>query len=141
MKQSAEALQILLVEDNPGDVRLTREALGDTGLEVARDGEEALELLGEARRGVRSRPDLILLDLNLPRRGGFEVLHEIKSVVELRSIPVVVLSSSDSEEEIAAAYRAHANCYVVKPVSLDAFMRTLQSIRDFWGGTQLPGAG
>jgi len=138
------AVEILLVEDNPGDVRLTREALREgtvpSNLHVAHDGVEALAFLrreGSHRDAVR--PDLILLDLNLPRKDGRQVLEEIKTSPELRSIPVVVLTSSQAEQDIARAYDLHANCYVTKPVDLDQFISVVRSIEDFWFGTvQLP---
>jgi two-component system, chemotaxis family, response regulator Rcp1 len=130
-------VEILLVEDNPGDVRLTREALREgkvrNNLAVASDGVEAIAYLrkqGEHAGAVR--PDLILLDLNLPRRDGREVLAEIKADPVLRHIPVVVLTSSQAEEDIVRAYDLHANCYVTKPVDLDQFIRVVESIEDFW---------
>jgi two-component system, chemotaxis family, response regulator Rcp1 len=130
-------MEILLVEDNPGDVRLTREALRECGvqnhLSVASDGVEALAFL--RRQGTfraAARPDVILLDLNLPRMDGREVLMEIKQDPALMSIPVVVLSSSQAEEDIAGAYRLHANCYVTKPMDLDHFVSVVRSIENFW---------
>ena len=130
-------VEILLVEDNPGDVRLTREALREgkvrNNLAVAADGVEAVAYLrkeGEYAEAVR--PDLILLDLNLPRKDGREVLKEIKADPALRNIPVVVLTSSQAEEDIVRAYHLHANCYVTKPVDLDQFIRVVESIEDFW---------
>jgi two-component system, chemotaxis family, response regulator Rcp1 len=130
-------VEILLVEDNPGDVRLTREALREgkvhNNLAVASDGVEAVAYLrkqGEYAKAVR--PDLILLDLNLPRMDGREVLAEIKADPILRNIPVVVLTSSQAEEDIVRAYDLHANCYVTKPVDLDQFIRVVESIEDFW---------
>ena len=130
-------VEILLVEDNPGDVRLTREALREgkvrNNLSVASDGVEAVAYLrreGEHAHAVR--PDLILLDLNLPRMDGREVLAEIKADPSLRNIPVVVLTSSQAEEDIVRAYDLHANCYVTKPVDLDQFIRVVESIEDFW---------
>jgi len=130
-------IEILLVEDNPGDVRLTREALHDAkvhnNLSVVGDGVEALEFLH--RRGQyadAARPDVILLDLNLPRKDGREVLAEIKSDERLRRIPVVVLTTSQAEEDILRAYDLSANCYVTKPVDLDQFIKVVQSIDTFW---------
>jgi two-component system, chemotaxis family, response regulator Rcp1 len=130
-------VEILLVEDNPGDVRLTREALREgkvrNNLAVASDGVEAVAYL--RKEGVHAnavRPDLILLDLNLPRMDGREVLAEIKADPALRHIPVVVLTSSQAEEDIVRAYDLHANCYVTKPVDLDQFIRVVESIEDFW---------
>jgi CheY-like chemotaxis protein len=130
-------VEVLLVEDNPGDVRLTREALREgkirNNLHVARDGVEALAFL--RRQGEHAgapRPDLILLDLNLPRKDGREVLTEIKDDATLRQIPVVVLTSSQAEEDIIRAYDLHANCYISKPVDLDQFINVVRSIEDFW---------
>jgi len=130
-------VEILLVEDNPGDVLLTREALRDgkihTHLSVATDGEEALARLhGQGPYAGAVRPDLILLDLNLPRLSGREVLASIKADEQLRRIPVVVLTSSEAEQDILASYDLNANCYISKPVDLDQFIRVIQSIEDFW---------
>jgi two-component system, chemotaxis family, response regulator Rcp1 len=128
-----DEVRILLVEDNPGDVRLVRESLRESGLPhrlaVAMDGVEALERL----RGPE-RPDVMLLDLNLPRKDGREVLAEVKSDPGLRSIPVVVLSSSDAQDDVSAAYALHANCYVTKPVDLDQFLDVVATIQRFWMG-------
>jgi two-component system, chemotaxis family, response regulator Rcp1 len=128
-----DEVRILLVEDNPGDVRLVRESLRECGLPhrltVAMDGVEALERLHGAER-----PDVILLDLNLPRKDGLEVLEEVKADPGLRSIPVVVLSSSDAQDDVAAAYALHANCYVTKPVDLDQFLEVVATIQRFWMG-------
>jgi two-component system, chemotaxis family, response regulator Rcp1 len=130
-------IEILLVEDNPGDVRLTLEAFKGgrvlNNFTVMNDGVEALAYLrkqGEYAKSVV--PDLILLDLNLPKRDGREVLAEIKADKNLRKIPVVVLTTSAAEEDIARAYGAHANCYITKPVDLDQFLRVVQSIESFW---------
>jgi two-component system, chemotaxis family, response regulator Rcp1 len=130
-------IDILLVEDNPGDVRLTREALKEgkvlNTLSVAGDGVEALAFL---RRGGKyadaPRPDLILLDLNLPKKDGREVLAEIKTDDNLKRIPVVVLTTSQAEQDIIKSYNLYANCYITKPVDLDQFITVLQSIEDFW---------
>ena len=134
---NAGAVEILLVEDNPGDVRLTQEALKSDSLwstlRVVRDGVEATAYLrreGEFRGAVR--PDLILLDLNLPRKDGREVLAEIKADDDLKLIPVVVLTTSQADEDILKAYGAHANCYITKPVELAKFMTVLKSIEHFW---------
>ena len=128
-------IEILLVEDNPGDVRLTREALRDAKmlirLQVAGDGVEALASLRQ-ERDAAPRPDLILLDLNLPRKDGRKVLEEIKQDPGLRRIPVVILTTSQAEQDIATSYDLHANCYISKPVDLDQFMRVVRSIEDFW---------
>ena len=130
-------VEILLVEDNPGDVRLTREALREgkvrNNLHVAADGVEALHFLRkEGRFADAVRPDLILLDLNLPKKDGREVLEDIKSDPDLRYIPVVVLTSSQAEQDILRAYDLHANCSVTKPVDLDQFIHVVRSIEDFW---------
>jgi len=130
-------IEILLVEDNSGDVRLIMEALGEGKmihhLTVAEDGVQALALLrGVPPRQKPSHFDLILLDLNLPRKNGHEVLVELKHDPKLKHIPVIVFTSSDAEEEIRAAYAAHANCYITKPVGLAQFTRVIRSIEDFW---------
>src|SRR3989440_4745903 len=129
-------VQILLVEDNPGDVRLTREALRDdhtNHLTWTSDGVEALACLHrEGKYADAPRPDLILLDLSLPRKDGREVLAEIKQDPELRRIPVVIMTSSDDEKDILAAYNLYVNCYVTKPVDLDQFIQVVKSIEHFW---------
>jgi chemotaxis family two-component system response regulator Rcp1 len=130
-------IEILLVEDNAGDVRLTREALKDakviTSLHVARDGEEAMEFLYRKGKYVGApRPDLVLLDLNLPRKDGREVLAEIKADEDLKRIPVVILTTSKSEEDVLKSYNLHANCYVTKPLDLDRFIGVVRAIEDFW---------
>jgi chemotaxis family two-component system response regulator Rcp1 len=132
-----QGIEILLVEDNPGDVRLTKEALKEAkvgnNLHVAEDGVEAMRFLRrEGEFSGAPRPDLILLDLNLPKKDGREVLEEIKADSSLKAIPVVVLTTSHAEEDIARSYNLHANCYVTKPVDLDQFMRIVKSIEDFW---------
>jgi two-component system, chemotaxis family, response regulator Rcp1 len=129
--------KILLVEDNPGDVRLTREALKEgkilNELNVVEDGVEALAFLRrEGRYAEAVRPDLILLDLNLPKKDGREVLQEIKGDGALKKIPVVVLTTSAAERDILKAYDLHANCYITKPVDLEQFIRVVQMIEDFW---------
>jgi CheY-like chemotaxis protein len=130
-------IEILLVDDDPGDVRLTVEALKQTkmhtNLSFARDGIEALAFL--RRQGKFSDapcPDIILLDLNMPRKDGREVLSEIKQDPDLRHIPVVVLTTSSDEEDIMRSYHLHANCYVTKPVDLQQFMKVVSSIENFW---------
>ena len=134
---NAKPIEILLVEDNAADVRLTEEALKEgkvrNNLHVARDGMEALEFL--RRQGKfkdATRPDLILLDLNLPRRDGREVLADIKNDPELKLIPVVVLTTSSAEADILKSYKLHANCYITKPVDLEQFVNVVRSIDDFW---------
>jgi CheY-like chemotaxis protein len=130
-------VEILLVEDNPGDVLLTVEALKEAkvlnSLHVARDGVEALAIL--RRQGEfadRSRPDIIFLDLNLPRKDGREVLSEIKEDPSLRRIPVVVLTTSQAEQDILRSYDLHANCYITKPVDLDQFIEVVRKVEGFW---------
>jgi chemotaxis family two-component system response regulator Rcp1 len=134
---SAVPIEVLLVEDSAGDVRLTREAFKDAkvyvNLHVASDGAEAMAFL--AREGPFAnvpRPDLILLDLNLPKKDGREVLEEIKSSPTLKSIPVVILTTSESDADILRSYRLHANCYITKPVDLEGFLTVIKSIDNFW---------
>lgn len=136
-KEYGKVIEILLVEDNPGDVELVKEALSDSKMRnemhVAMDGVEALKFL--KRQGEHAEaecPDLILLDLNLPKKSGREVLHEIKSDPELKFIPVVVLTSSKAEEDVIKSYNLHANCYITKPVDFDQFLKVVKSIEDFW---------
>ncbi len=131
------ALQILLVEDNSADVRLTEEAFKEghvnTWLQVARDGEEALAILRrQAPFTDAARPDIVLLDLNLPRKDGFEVLAEIKNDEELRHTPVVVLTTSNVLEDVQRTYDLHANCYIRKPVDFEDFLRVVRQIDEFW---------
>lgn len=135
--QRGRPIEILMVEDNPGDVRLTKEALKDAKvsntLRVVEDGAAALEYLH--RRGAHAdapRPDLILLDLNLPKKNGREVLEEIKQDVNLKSIPVVILTTSQAEEDVVRAYSLHANCYITKPVDFTQFAKIVRTIEDFW---------
>ena len=130
-------IEILLVEDSPADILIAREALSEAKLfntiHVAEDGVEALDFLRKQGKFASSpRPDLILLDLNLPRKNGREVLAEIKADDDLRSIPVVVLTTSRAEEDVLRSYDLHANCYVIKPVEFDNFVKAVQSIRHFW---------
>lgn len=130
-------VDILLVEDSPGDVRLTLEALSDAKIsnciDVASDGVEALEFLRkEGEHADAKRPDLILLDLNMPRMDGRELLSIIKSDDELRTIPVVVLTTSQSESDILKSYDLQANCYITKTVDLDQFLIVVNSIQEFW---------
>ena len=132
-----QSIELLLVEDNPGDVRLTMEALKDANvvnrLSVARDGVEALAFLRrEGTYKAAPRPDLILLDLNLPKKDGREVLAEIKQDPNLRRTPVVVLTTSQAEEDILRTYDLHVNCYITKPVDFNQFVKVLHSIEDFW---------
>ena len=130
-------IEILMVEDNPGDVRLTRESLKDAKvrnvLNVVEDGVAALDYLFQ--RGAYEnacRPDLILLDLNLPKKNGREVLEELKDDPSLKTIPVVILTTSRAEEDILRAYRLHANCYITKPVDFAQFSKIVRSIEEFW---------
>jgi chemotaxis family two-component system response regulator Rcp1 len=130
-------IEILLVEDNPGDVRLTTEALNEgkilNNLNVVANGVEAMAYLyQEGRYKDAPRPDLILLDLNLPKKDGREVLAEIKTHRDLRRIPVVILTSSAAEQDILASYNLQANCYITKPVDLDQFLNIIRSIEHFW---------
>jgi chemotaxis family two-component system response regulator Rcp1 len=134
---SHRPIEILLVEDNPGDVLLTREGLEEAkvrnNLYVVRDGVEALDFLRrEGDYAGVERPDLILLDLNLPLKDGREVLQEIKHDPHLRSIPVVVLTTSESDEDILRSYELHANCYITKPIDMAGFIQVVKSIDDFW---------
>jgi len=134
---AAKPIEILLVEDNPGDVRLTKEALKDArvgnNLHVTMDGVEALAFLRkQGKHASAPRPDLILLDLNLPKKNGREVLEEIKAEDALRHIPVVILTTSQAEQDVVESYRLRANAYVTKPVDLDQFLRAVGSIEQFW---------
>ena len=133
----SKPVEVLLVEDNPGDVRLTQEALRESlvavHLSVARDGVEALDFLHKRDTFTNApRPDLILLDLNLPRKNGREVLSEIKQDPELRRIPVLVMTTSRAEQDIQKAYALNANCYITKPMDLDEFLRVVRTIEEFW---------
>ncbi len=133
----ARPIEILLVEDNPGDVVLTREALADgkilNRLHVASDGAKALDFLHKRGEFAASpRPDLVLLDLNLPKVNGQEVLAAIKGDRQLRTIPVIVLTTSNAEADIVKSYDLHANCYIQKPVEFDAFIEVVRSLENFW---------
>lgn len=137
MKKIPGRMDILLVEDNPGDVELVREALSNGNvknvLHVASDGVQAMRFLRkEGEYAARILPDLVLLDLNLPRKSGREVLKDLKSDPALQFIPVIVLTSSKSEEDIVQSYCLHANCYVSKPVDFNQFVNIVQSIEKFW---------
>ena len=130
-------VEILLVEDNPGDVRLTIEGLKESKvhnyLHVAREGVEAMDFLRRSGKHAGAiRPDLILLDLNLPRMNGREVLSAIKSDVNLKSIPVVILTTSRAEQDVLRSYELQANCYITKPADLERFITMVKSIEDFW---------
>ena len=136
-ESTPRSIEILLVEDNPGDARLTIEAMREAKLSnrlhVVEDGVEAMQFLRrEGRFGDAPRPDLILLDLNLPKKDGREVLAEIKSEPLLKRIPVVVLTTSRAEEDVLRTYDLHANCFVTKPVDLEQFMKIVKQIDEFW---------
>jgi two-component system, chemotaxis family, response regulator Rcp1 len=136
-RRKGRAIEVLLVEDNPADVRLTRDALKEgkerNNLHVTPDGVAALAFLRrEGPHADAPQPDLILLDLNLPRKNGREVLEEIKEDERLRQIPVVVLTTSEDEEDILRSYQLHANCYVTKPVGLEQFLAVVRQIDSFW---------
>lgn len=146
MSPTTGTVNILLVEDNPADVRLTREAMSASrtrnALHIARDGEEAMAFL--RREGVFSkspRPDLIILDLNLPKKDGREVLSEVKSDPNFKRIPVIILTTSNATDDIMMCYENHANCYLTKPATLEQFRKTIKLIEDFWLSTaRLPPA-
>jgi len=130
-------IQILLVEDSPGDVRLTEEIMRDAkianDLHVVTDGEDAMDFLrGIGAHADAPRPDVMLLDLNLPRKDGREVLAEIKADPVLRRIPVIVLTTSSADEDVLHSYDLNANCYITKPIDLDEFISVVRSIEDFW---------
>ena len=130
-------IEVLLVEDNPGDVRLTLEVFKESkmhnNLSSVGDGVEALAFLRREGKYIQSpRPDLILLDLNLPKKDGREVLAEIKEDPDLRRIPVVVLTTSQAEQDVLRSYNLHANCYISKPIDLEQFITVVRSIEDFW---------
>ncbi len=140
LAKARPVFEVLLVEDSPGDVRLTREAFKDAkvpiNLRIAADGTEAMAFLKrEGKHAHAPRPDLILLDLNLPKKDGREVLEEIKQSPALKSIPIVILTMSKSEEDVLRSYSLHANCYIPKPVSLDGFLTVVKSIEEFWLST------
>jgi len=134
---NGQLVEILLIEDSPGDVRLTIEALKEAKvrnrLNVVGDGVEAMSFLRQqGRHAAAPRPDLILLDLNLPKKDGREVLAEIKADPKLRCIPIVVLTTSRAEEDVLRAYNLHANCYITKPVDFQQFLTVIKSIENFW---------
>jgi CheY-like chemotaxis protein len=144
-KESNKPFYIMLVEDNPGDVRLTQEALKESKLYhelfIAMDGEEALEFLHqEGRFEEVPIPDIILLDLNLPKKNGREVLAEIKEDPKLKQIPVVILTTSEADIDIERCYEMHANCYITKPVEFEKFLEMIKKVEDFWLSiVKLPG--
>jgi chemotaxis family two-component system response regulator Rcp1 len=130
-------IRVLLVEDNPGDVVLFQESLADARLlmllTVAVDGDEALQLLGKPdSTGKAYRPDIMFLDLNLPKKNGFEVVNEMRANKEYDSIPIVIMTSSDAEQDIVRGYSLHANAYITKPVDLEQFARVITTTQDFW---------
>jgi CheY-like chemotaxis protein len=129
-------VEILLVEDNPGDVRLIQEVFKEAEiknqLHVASDGEEAMQMLHQWENNQNKLPDLILLDLNLPKKPGGEVLKEIKQDSKLKCIPVVILTSSNREEDLVESYKNNANCYITKPLNLDQLINVIHNISDFW---------
>ena len=145
MEQLTKSLLVLLVEDNEGDVRLIKEAFNESKIDkrfsVARDGEDALNFLYKRGQYTGStRPDIILLDINLPRKNGFEVLEQIKKDPELRRIPVIMLSSSSSEDHVFKSYDLNANCYLTKPVDFDEYTQVVRIIEEFWfDKAKLPG--
>jgi chemotaxis family two-component system response regulator Rcp1 len=137
MSAGAREVNILLVEDNPGDVRLTVEALRDgriaNQLHIAHDGEDAMDFVRQqGHHAGAPRPDLILLDLNLPRKDGREVLEELKNDPELHRIPVIVLTTSSAEQDVLRSYDLHANCFISKPIGYDDFIAAVRSIENFW---------
>lgn len=139
-RNGKEKPRILLVEDNPGDIRLTQEALKesqmDVHLDVVTDGEQAIDFLMKRQRFAEAvRPHLILLDLNLPKKNGIEVLKEIKVDESLKKIPVIVLTTSDADHDINKAYSLHANCYILKPVDFDDFAKVIRLVETFWFNT------
>jgi chemotaxis family two-component system response regulator Rcp1 len=136
-KYVGKSIDILLVEDNEGDARLAKEAMRDSKLRNTLhhvgDGEEAMEFLYQkGKHADAPRPDLILLDLNLPRKDGRAVLEEVKTDENLKRIPVVILTTSSDEQDILRSYNLHANCYITKPIDLNQFLKVVKSIEDFW---------
>ncbi len=135
--ESVHPIEILLVEDNPGDARLAKEALKESKLKnnlyIADDGVEAMDFLyKKGKYKDMPRPDLVILDLNLPKKDGREVLADIKNDDDLKRIPVVILTISKAEEDILKSYNLHANCFISKPIDLDQFIKVVKSIEDFW---------
>ena len=135
--ENLKLVEILLIEDNPGDARLTQEALKDGKvrniLYIVYDGEEATDFLFKRNQYKNApRPDLIILDLNLPKKNGQEVLAEIKADDSLKSIPVIILTISKQEQDIIRSYNLHANCFLIKPIDLNQFFEVIKSIEDFW---------
>ena len=143
-RNSKQKPRVLLVEDNPGDIRLTQEALKESTVEIAldvvTDGEQAIDFLLKRNKFVDAqRPHVILLDLNLPKKNGIEVLKEVKTHDSLKKIPVIVLTTSDADHDISKAYSFNANCYILKPVDFDDFAKVIRLIEVYWFNTvQLP---
>jgi chemotaxis family two-component system response regulator Rcp1 len=140
LKNSNTKPRILLVEDNPGDIRLTQEALKESNmdilLDVVSDGEQAIDFLMKKNKYVDAiRPHIILLDLNLPKKNGIEILKEIKAHDSLKKIPVIVLTTSDADHDISKAYSLNANCYILKPVDFDDFAKVIRLVETFWFNT------
>jgi CheY-like chemotaxis protein len=140
LRNTKDKPRILLVEDNPGDIRLTQEAFKESALDiqmdVVTDGEMALDFLFKKGRFADSpKPDIVLLDLNLPKKNGIEVLKEVKAEQTLKKIPIIVLTTSDADHDISKAYSLHANCYILKPVDFDDFARVIKLIEAFWFNT------
>lgn len=140
LKNGNDKPRILLVEDNPGDIRLTQEALKESNLDihldVVSDGEQAVDFLsGKGKYAEAVRPSIILLDLNLPKKNGIEVLREIKFNDALKKIPVIVLTTSDADHDISKAYGLHANCYILKPVDFDDFAKVIKLVEVYWFNT------
>lgn len=144
LKNTKEKPRVLLVEDNPGDIRLTQEALKeskmDIHLDVVTDGEQAVDFLMKRGRFTEAvRPHIVLLDLNLPKKNGIEVLKEVKANDSLKKIPIIVLTTSDADHDISKAYSLHANCYLLKPVDFDDFAKAIRLIEAYWfNSVQLP---
>ncbi len=137
LKNSKNKPRILLVEDNPGDIRLTQEALKESQMEihldVVSDGEQAIDFLTrKGKYAEAARPHIILLDLNLPKKNGIEVLKEVKANESLKKIPIIVLTTSDADHDITKAYSLHANCYILKPVDFDDFAKVIKLVEIYW---------
>lgn len=140
LKNNKEKPRILLVEDNPGDIRLTQEALKESQMEihldVVSDGEQALDFLMKRNKYADAiLPHIILLDLNLPKKNGIEVLKEVKTNDSLKRIPIIVLTTSDADHDISKAYSLHANCYILKPVDFDDFAKVIKLVETYWFST------
>ncbi len=135
-RKMSKSVKVLLIEDNPGDVRLTMEALKERNscsLSVVENGEEAINFLRKHYLYENApRPDIILLDINLPKKNGYEVLEEIKNDSDLKTIPIIILTSSSSKRDITKCYALHTNCYITKPINADDFINVVKFIEDFW---------